>query len=78
MLILLLEKRISAYQRRDKISYGTVASYRKQCTVIVLDPEERVCADPVDRAAILGRGGPDPHGRDREHQLTPDKGSGKT
>jgi hypothetical protein len=45
---------------------------------IVLDPKEGVCADPVDRAAILGRGGPDPHSRDRERQLTPDKGSGKT
>jgi hypothetical protein len=43
----------------------------------VSDPEEGVCADPVDRVAILGRGGPDPHSRDRERQLTPDKGSGK-
>jgi hypothetical protein len=45
---------------------------------IVLDPKEGVCADPVDRAAILGRGGPDPQSRDRERQLTPDKGSGRT
>jgi hypothetical protein len=44
----------------------------------VLDPKEKVCADPVDRAAILGGGGLDPHSRDRERQLTPDKGSGKT
>jgi hypothetical protein len=34
----------------------------------VLDPKEGVCADPVDRAAILGRGGPDLHSRDRERQ----------
>ncbi len=44
----------------------------------VLDPKEGVCVDPVDRVAILGRGGPDPHSRDRERQLAPDKGSGKT
>ncbi len=44
----------------------------------MLDPKEKVCVDPVDRAAILGGGGLDPHSRDRERQLTPDKGSGKT
>jgi hypothetical protein len=44
----------------------------------VLDPKEGVCADPVDRVAILGKGGPDPHSRDGERQLAPDKGSGKT
>ncbi len=44
----------------------------------VLDPKKGVCADPVDRAAILEKRGPDPHSRDRERQLTPDKGSGKT
>ncbi len=46
--------------------------------VAVLDPKKGVCADPVDGVAILGRGGPDPHSRDRERQLAPDKGSGKT
>jgi hypothetical protein len=46
--------------------------------ITVLDPKKGVCADPVDRAAILGRGGPDPHSRDRERQLTPDGGSGRT
>jgi hypothetical protein len=44
----------------------------------VLDPKKGVCADPVDGGAILGRGGPDPHSRDRERQLAPDKGRGKT
>jgi hypothetical protein len=44
----------------------------------VLDPNKGVCADPVDEGAILGIGGPDPHSRDRERQLAPDKGSGKT
>jgi hypothetical protein len=44
----------------------------------VLDPGKGVCADPVNGGAILGKGGPDPHSRDRERQLTPDKGRGKT
>ncbi len=44
----------------------------------VLDPKKGVCTDPVDGGAILGRGEPDPHSRDRERQLAPDKGSGKT
>jgi hypothetical protein len=47
-------------------------------TGIVSDPKKGVCADPVDRGAILGRGEPDPHSRDRARQLAPDKGSGKT
>jgi hypothetical protein len=46
--------------------------------ILVLDPKKGVCADPVDKGAILGRGEPDPHSRDRERQLAPDKGSGKT
>ncbi len=46
--------------------------------IIVLDPGKEVCADPVDGGAILGRGEPDPHSRDKERQLAPDKGRGKT
>ncbi len=44
----------------------------------VSDPGKGVCADPVNGGAILGKGGPDPHSRDRERQLAPDKGRGKT
>jgi hypothetical protein len=44
----------------------------------VLDPKVGLCADPVDRVAILGKGGPGPHSRDGGRQLAPDKGSGKT
>ncbi len=44
----------------------------------VSDPGKGVCADPVNGGAILGRGGPDPHRRNRERQLAPDKGIGKT
>jgi hypothetical protein len=44
----------------------------------VLDPGRGVCADPVNGSAILGNGGPDPQGGNRERQLTPDKGRGET
>jgi hypothetical protein len=44
----------------------------------VLDPGRGVCADPVNGSAILGKGGPDPQGGNRERQLTLDKGKGKT
>ncbi len=46
--------------------------------VNVLDPGKGVCADPVNGGAMLGKGGPDPQSRDRERQLAPDKGRGKT
>ncbi len=46
--------------------------------ITVLDPGKGVCADPADGGAILERGEPDPHSRDREHQLALDKGRGKT
>jgi hypothetical protein len=40
----------------------------------VPDPSKGVCADPVNGAAILGKGGPDPRGGNKERQLSPDKG----
>jgi hypothetical protein len=46
--------------------------------VIVPDPGKGVCADPVNRGAILERGGPGPPGGNKERQLSPDKGRGKT
>ncbi len=46
--------------------------------VIVLYPEKGACADPVDKGAILGEGGPSPHSSDRERQLAPDIGRGET
>jgi hypothetical protein len=48
------------------------------CIRTVLDPGKGVCADHVNGGAILEKGGPDPHSRDRERQLAPDKGRGKT
>jgi hypothetical protein len=47
-------------------------------TVIVPDPGKGVCADPVNGGAILGKGGPDPKGGNKERQLSPDKGREKT
>ncbi len=44
----------------------------------VLDPGEGVCADPVNGGAILGKGGPDLQGGNKERQLSPDKGRGET
>jgi hypothetical protein len=44
----------------------------------VLHPKKGVCADPVDKGAILGEGGGVPHSSDKERQLAPDIGRGKT
>jgi hypothetical protein len=55
-------------------SYYSYYSYY----IIVSDPDKGVCADPVNRGAILGRGESDPHSESRECQLAPDKGRGKT
>jgi hypothetical protein len=43
----------------------------------VLYPKKGVCADPVDEGAILGKGGA-AHSSDKERQLAPDIGRGKT
>jgi hypothetical protein len=45
---------------------------------IVPDPGKGVCADPVNGDAILGKGGPDPQGGNKERQLSPDKGRDRT
>jgi hypothetical protein len=47
-------------------------------TVTVPDPGKGVCADPLNKAAILGKGGSDPQGGNKERQLSPGKGRGKT
>jgi hypothetical protein len=46
--------------------------------VLVLNPGEGVCADPVDRDAILEVKGPGAPSGVREHQLNPDRGGEKT
>ncbi len=45
--------------------------------ISVPDPGKGVCADPVNGGAILGKGRPDPQGRNKERQLSPDKGREK-
>ncbi len=50
----------------------------KPAITIVPDPGEGVCADPVNRSAILEGGGRGRQGGDKECQLSPDKGRGKT
>jgi hypothetical protein len=44
----------------------------------VLNPGKGVCADPVERGAILEVEGPGPPSRVSERQLSPDRGGGKT
>ncbi len=62
-----------------------VLKIRKLCTylkyvnnVCVSDPDEGVCADPVNGGAILGGGGPESQGGNKERQLRLDKGREKT
>jgi hypothetical protein len=45
---------------------------------IVLYPEKGVCADPVDKGAILGEGGGKPPSSDKERQLATDIAGEKT
>jgi hypothetical protein len=47
-------------------------------TLLVPDPGKGVCADPVNRGAILEGRGLGPQGGNKERQLSPDKGRGKT
>jgi hypothetical protein len=51
---------------------------KSSVTCPVPDPGEGVCADPVNRGAILEGGGPGPPSGDKKRQLSPDKGRGKT
>jgi hypothetical protein len=44
----------------------------------VLDPGKGMCADPVERVAILEVKGPGPPGGVSERQLSPDRGGEKT
>jgi hypothetical protein len=48
------------------------------CHVTVLDPGEGVCADLVERVAILEVKGPGPPDGVSERQLSPDRGGEKT
>ncbi len=56
---------------------GIVQRILSGVDTIVLYPGKGVCADPVNEGAMLGKGGPSPHSRDRERQLAPDIGRGE-
>ncbi len=59
---------------------NTLGEIKISCEYIftVLYPEKGMCADPVDKGAILGEGGEEPHSSDNERQLAPDIVGGKT
>ncbi len=46
--------------------------------ILVLYPEKGVCADPVDKGAILGEGGGKLPSSDKERQLATDIAGEKT
>jgi hypothetical protein len=72
-ILLLLYSNCCTYSSEENVSVIT------QDTVVhVPDPGEGVCSDPVNGGAILGKGGPDPQGGNKERQLSPDKGREKT
>ncbi len=56
---------------------GWLGLVRKKGGPPVPDPGKGVCADPVNRGAILEGGGPGPPGGNKEGQLSPDRGRGK-
>jgi hypothetical protein len=73
------------YSGPKSIVSAKVYSVVLQCKFKVLrielsvpDPGKGVCADPVKRGAILEGEGPGPPGGDKERQLSPDRGRGKT
>ncbi len=56
----------------------TVSEIRLSSVISVPDPDKGVCADPENRGAILGKGGQEPQGGNKERQLSPDIGRVKT
>jgi hypothetical protein len=51
---------------------------KKKLDIIVVDPGKGVCADPVNRDAILEKGGTGPGGGDKERQCSLDREGDKT
>ncbi len=62
--------------------YHTYTTRQMACAftwlITVPDPGKGVCGDPVNKGAILEGGGLGPPGGNKERQLSPDKGRGKT
>jgi hypothetical protein len=70
---------------KNIVSGPNVVYFTHQCPfpynakyISVLNHGEGVCADPGKGDTTLGVGGPGPPGGDSEHQLSPDRGGGKT
>ncbi len=58
---------------------GVPFKYKNKLPVVIVPvPGKGVCADPLNGAAILGKEGPDPQGRNKGRQSRPDKGREKT
>ncbi len=64
--------------RGREYTRGYFPSVQLGGVLTVPDPGKGVCADPVNGGAILGKGGSDPQGGNKERQLSPDKGRDKT
>jgi hypothetical protein len=60
------------------LKHRNFATLGTLCVGTVPDLGKGVCADPVNGAAILEKGGPESQGGNKEHQLSPDKGREKT
>jgi hypothetical protein len=69
---------MTASVSKQRYIFTVVCRYILSHVKVVPDPGKGVCADPVNKGAILEGGGPGPPSRDRERQLSPDKGRGKT
>jgi hypothetical protein len=66
------------WNHRREVIWLEVGNGEGKNMVSVLNPGKGVCADPVERGAILEVEGPGPPSGDSEHQLSPDRGGGKT
>jgi hypothetical protein len=74
-----VEKQIVTAKKGEDVKSLTLLSPHLLYLVrIVPDPGKGVCADPVNRGAILEGEGPGPPSGDKDRQLSPDRGRGKT
>jgi hypothetical protein len=69
-------ERTSTYEDRNNLL--ALTAHQWGGFVCVLNPGEGVCADPVERVAILEVKGPGPPSGVSECQLSPDRGGKKT
>ncbi len=65
-------------QKANFLKFRTQNQFAGQMAHTVLYPKRGVCADPVDKGAILGEGGGKPPNSDKERQLATDVAGEKT